>query len=230
MKRYLLAHDLGTSGNKATLFTVDGELVASKTSPYDTDFSNDNWAEQDPNAWWQAVCRSSRELLETIEAGEIAAVAMSGQMMGCLCVDRQGRALRPSIIYCDQRAGEQTERMLEHIDEREFYRITGHRPSPSYSIEKLAWLKQHEPQVYADTHKMLNAKDFINFKLTGVMATDPSDASGTNAFDLNTYRWSSRIVEALGVDGEKLPELKKSTDVLGTITSEAVRRGPSGGK
>jgi len=221
MKRYLLAHDLGTSGNKATLFTVDGELVAAKTSPYDTAYSNDNWAEQSPDDWWKAVCLSSRELLETVDAGEIAAVALSGQMMGCLCVDRRGRPLRPSIIYCDQRAEEQTAGMLENIDPGEFYRITGHRPSPSYSIEKLAWLKQHEPAVYADTHKMLNAKDFINFKLTGQMATDPSEASGTNAFDLNIFAWSDRIVEALGVDGEKLPELKKSTDVLGTITSEA---------
>ena len=159
--------------------------------------------------------------MENVDAGEIAAVALSGQMMGCLCVDRHGRTLRPSIIYCDQRAAKQTERMLQRIDPREFYRITGHRPSPSYSIEKLAWLKDHEPQVYADTEKMLNAKDFINFKLTGVMATDPSDASGTNALDLNTYQWSSRIVEAAGVNGEKLPELRKSTDVLGTVTRQA---------
>ncbi len=224
MKRYLLAHDLGTSGNKATLFTVDGELVASKTHAYETRYSHGNRAEQDPNDWWQAVCRSSQELLENVEAGQIAAVALSGQMMGCLCVNRQGRPLRPSIIYCDQRAARQTERILEHVDPGEFYRITGHRPSPSYSIEKLAWLKDHEPQVYADTDKMLNAKDFINFQLTGVMATDPSDASGTNAFDLNTYQWSSRIVEAAGVDGEKLPELKKSTDVLGAVTRQAAEQ------
>ncbi len=218
---YLLAHDLGTSGNKATLFTVDGELVAARTEPYDTHYFNDNWAEQDPADWWRAVCRSSQALLQDIDAGQIAAVALSGQMMGCLCVDRQGKPLRPSIIYCDQRAGRQTERMLDRIDPAEFYRIVGHRPSPSYSIEKLAWIKEHEPQVYAKTHKMLNAKDFINFKLTGQMATDPSDGSGTNALDLNTYQWSERIVAAAGVDGEKLPELKQSTDVLGTVTRAA---------
>ncbi|KKK70085.1 hypothetical protein LCGC14_2927540, partial [marine sediment metagenome] len=226
VKRYLLAHDLGTSGNKTVLFTVDGQMAAAKTFPYDTHYFNDNWAEQNPDDWWKAVCRSSQELLEGVDAGEIVAVALSGQMMGCLCVDRDGRPLRPSIIYCDQRAAEQTERILRRIDQRDFYNTTGHRASPSYSIEKLAWLKDHEPDVYADTHRMLNAKDYINFKLTDTMATDHSDASGTNAFDLNTYQWSAPIIDAAEVDGEKLPELKKSTDVLGTVTRDVRRDRP----
>ncbi|MHC4502587.1 MAG: FGGY family carbohydrate kinase, partial [Planctomycetota bacterium] len=221
MAEYLLAHDLGTSGNKATLFTSEGELVASRTHPYDTDYAAGNRAEQNPHDWWKAVCASTRELLADIDAGDIRAVALSAQMMGCLCVDRDGNPLRSSIIYSDQRATEETTRILEKIDAKAFYEITGHRASPSYSIEKLAWLKDDEPEVYAKTHRMLNAKDFVNFRLTGKMATDPSDASGTNAFDLNTFEWSDRIVEAAGVDGEKLPELMKSTDVIGTITSEA---------
>ncbi len=223
MAEYLLAHDLGTSGNKATLFTSQGELVASRTHPYDTVYSAGNRAEQNPHDWWKAVCASSRALLDDIDAGSIRAVALSAQMMGCLCVDRDGKPLRNSIIYSDQRATEETTRILEKIDAKAFYKITGHRASPSYSIEKLAWLKKNEPDVYAKTHKMLNAKDFVNFRLTGKMATDPSDASGTNAFDLNTFEWSDRIVEAAGVDGEKLPELMKSTDVIGTVTSEAAR-------
>lgn len=221
MTQYLLAHDLGTSGNKATLFTLDGRMAASETEPYETHYFHTNWAEQDPADWWRAVERSSQRLLRGVDPGEIAAVALSGQMMGCLCVDAAGRPLRPSIIYCDQRAVEQTDRILERIEPAEFYRITGHRASPSYSIEKLAWLKDNEPEVYAQTHKMLNAKDYINYRLTGVMATDPSDASGTNAFDLDTYQWSAEIVEAAGIDGEKLPELKQSTDVLGTVTRQA---------
>ena len=223
MKRYLLAHDLGTSGNKATLFSTDGQLVASKTSPYDTHYFNGNWAEQDPEAWWTAVCRSTRELIENVDPSEIACVSLSGQMMGCLCVDRQGNPLRPSIIYCDQRATQQTDQLLAKIDPESFYRITGHRASASYSIEKLMWLKQHEPDVYGKTYKMLCAKDFINFRLTGAMATDFSDASGTNAFDLNTYAWSEQIIDAAEIDAHMLPEAKESTAVLGAITSEASR-------
>ena len=221
MQRYLLAHDLGTSGNKATLFGIDGAMVASKTCPYDTRYFNANWAEQQPDDWWRAVCQSTQELLQGIDSAEIAAVALSGQMMGCLCVDKRGQPLRPSILYSDQRAVEQTDNILSRVDPGEFYRITGHRASPSYSIEKLAWIKQREPDVYRATHKMLNAKDYINFRLTGVLASDFSDASGTNAFDLNTYRWSERIIDAAGIDGDMLPDLKSSISVLGTITREA---------
>ena len=93
MRRYLLAHDVGTSSNKATLFTVEGALVRSHTSPYGTRYFNHSWAEQSPQAWWQAVCQSTEALLQGIDAAEIAAVSVSGQMMGCLCVDRNGTSL-----------------------------------------------------------------------------------------------------------------------------------------
>ncbi len=221
MKRFLLAHDLGTSGNKATLFTVDGELVAAKTHAYETNYFHQNWAEQNPADWWEAVCGSTRELLANVDPREIAAVALSGQMMGCLCVDRRGEPLGPSIIYCDQRAVEQTERLLEKLSPEEFYRITGHRASASYSIEKLMWLKDHRPDVYQGTHKMLNAKDYVNFRLTGRMATDPSDASGTNAFDLGEYCWSETILDAAEIDAAGLPEVLDSTEVLGGVSPEA---------
>ena len=136
MKRYLLAHDLGTSGNKATLFTVEGKLVRSVTSPYDTRYFNNNWAEQDPEDWWRAVVESSRRIAQGLDPGEVAAICFSGQMMGCLCVDREGRPLRPHILYCDQRAARECERLLERIEAREFYRITGHRASASYSLDQ----------------------------------------------------------------------------------------------
>jgi xylulokinase len=142
-------------------------------------------------------------------------------MMGCLCVDKEGNPLRNSIIYSDQRASRETRRLLNRIGEKEFYSITGHRASASYSIEKLMWLKNNEPEIYNKTYKMLNAKDYINYKLTGNMATDYSDASGTNAFDLNTYKWSDKIVEISGIDGEMLPDTRESTFVLGTVTTEA---------
>ncbi len=222
-QRYLLAHDLGTSGNKATLFTTDGELVGSRTHAYDTNFFNTNWAEQSPDDWWEAVCLSTREMLADVEAGEIACVALSGQMMGCLCVDRQGRPLRNSIIYCDQRAVEQADRILEQIAQSDFYAIVGHRVSPSYSLEKLMWLKDNEPEVYRKTFKMLNAKDYINFKLTGEMATDFSDASGTNAFDLNSFTWSDEVISLADVDRAMFPEAKDSTVILGTVTRDAAK-------
>ena len=115
MAKYLLAHDLGTSGNKATLYTSEGSLVASRTCPYDTRFFNGNWAEQDPRDWWRAVCRlhpRTADRAARADASEMAVVALSGQMMGCTPVDREGNALRPSILYCDQRATAQAAQVL----------------------------------------------------------------------------------------------------------------------
>ena len=221
MPPYLLAHDLGTSGNKATLFSTGGELVASRTSAYETKFFRGNRAEQEPADWWRAVRESSRALLADVDAGDIACVALSGQMMGCLCVDARGEPLRPSIIYCDQRAVDEADRLARALGEKAFYGIVGHRVSPSYSLEKLMWLQAHEPEVYGRTSKMLNAKDYVNLKLTGEIATDYSDASGTNAFDLNAFQWSREILDAAGVDAAMFPDVRPSTDVLGAVTREA---------
>jgi xylulokinase len=221
MKRYLLAHDLGTSGNKATLFTLDGELVDSKLSAYPTDYSHDNWAEQDPRKWWNAVCESTRALLKGHDAKEVAAVSFSGQMMGCLCVDAEGVPLRNSIIYSDQRAETQTQRLAGRLSPLEIYRITGHRISPSYSVEKLMWVKDNEPEIYARTFKMLNAKDYMNFKLTGQMRTDHNDASGTNAFDISSRQWSDRVLDAAEIDPRKLPLAVESINVIGEVTRAA---------
>ena len=223
MKKCILAHDLGTSGNKATLFDESGVLVASKTAAYQTHYADGNRAEQNPNDWWKAIVDTTRALLAEEKNIEVAAVALSGQMMGCLCVNRAGKPLRPHILYCDQRSVEQEQLLSQRIDPLDFYAITGHRISASYSIEKLMWIRQHEPETFAQTAVMLNAKDYINFCLTGVIATDPSDASGTNAYDLNRWAWSEKILEAAELDLSLFPPVRQSIDVIGEITSEVAR-------
>lgn len=223
MKKYILAHDLGTSGNKATLFSEDGELIASAISTYATNYGDNNHAEQNPDDWWYAVTETTQKLLKKVSADSIAAVALSGQMMGCLCVDKQGNPLRPHMLYCDQRSQKQEEYLKRNISEERFYSITGHRISASYSLEKLMWVRDNEPEIYSKTHKMLNAKDYINFLLCGIMATDPSDASGTNAYDINKWAWSQEIIELAGVTPSMFPEVRSSIDVIGTITNNAAQ-------
>jgi xylulokinase len=223
MNRFILSHDLGTSGDKASLFTVDGELVASEVFSYETSYGRDNWAEQDPSDWWKAVCRTTNSILRKIDKSDIAVVALSGQMMGCLCVDRAGNPLRDAIIYSDQRATAEAGQLVERIGDNEFYRITGHRASASYSIEKLMWLKRMHPEIYRSTYKMLNAKDFINQKLTGRFCTELNDASGTNCFDINTREWSNAILDAAEIDRAKLPDAVESTAVIGSIIDQAAK-------
>lgn len=218
MANYLIAHDLGTSGDKATLFTVDGELVRSVTYTYDTRFFNSTWSEQDPEDWWKAVCENNRRLLEGMDKRQVAGMAFSGQMMGCVVVDREGRPLRPAIIWADQRSQQQEKAIREKIDEKEFYCITGHKISASYSIEKLMWIRDNEPEIFAATYKMLQPKDYVICRLTGEFLTDYTDASGTNCLDLNRLEWSERILNLAEIDRDKLPDARESTHIAGEIT------------
>lgn len=223
MSKYVIAHDLGTSGNKATLFDEEGKLIASRVASYQTVYAASNRAEQNPADWWKAIVETTNALLQLVSPADIAGIALSGQMMGCLCIDKKGNPLHPHLLYCDQRSQEEEALLAEKIDPLRFYEITGHRISASYSIEKLMWIRKHLPEVFANTYKMLNAKDYINFRLCGTIATDPSDASGTNAYDLNRWAWSDEIIEAAGLDQSLFPEVRSSIDVIGEVTEAAAR-------
>ncbi len=223
--RYLIAHDIGTSGDKATLFDEQGSLLGSVTENYDVHIFRGNWAEQDADDWWKAVCRTTRLLIDRqgVSQDDVAVVSFSGQMMGCLCVDRAGKPLRPSIIWADQRAHEEAAEIERQISQWEFYNIVGHRNTPSYGIQKLMWVKRHEPEVYEDTYKMLNAKDYIVFKLTGNFYTDYSDANSCGCFDISRLCWSEKILRAAGIPEDKLPECRPSTFIGGKVTGEAAK-------
>ncbi len=223
MAKYILAHDLGTSGNKATLFTTDGELVKSVLKTYSVNFYNSNWAEQNPEEWWQAVCDSTRELVDGINVNEVVGISYSGQMMGCVCVDKSGNSLRPAIIWADMRAQAEAELLKNKIGEKEFYYITGHKASSSYGLAKFMWVKNNQPEIYKNTYKFLNAKDYMVYKMTGKFYAEYSDASSTNAFDLNTFKWSEEIIDASGVDCDMFPEVVASTHIAGELTTKAAQ-------
>lgn len=226
MKSLILAHDLGTTGNKATLYDAEGELVASSFYPYPTYYPKVNWAEQNPNDWWEAVCSSTQKLLrETkISPQRIACISFSGQMMGCLPLDKKGNPLRRAIIWADQRGEPQAKIFRQKIEEKKVYKITGHRISPTYSACKIMWVRENEPEVFKNTFKVLHAKDYIIFKLTGKFITDYSDASGMNLFDLEKKEWSEPILRAIDIPGEILPELYSSLEVAGEILPKAAEK------
>jgi len=216
---YILAHDLGTTGNKATLYNSDGQLVGSTFYGYKTDYFNFNWVEQNPEDWWAAVCTTTKQLLEKsgVKSAEIACISFSGQMMGCVAVDRQCNPLRPAIIWADQRSTKEEAAFKEALSAERVYRITGHRASASYSGEKILWIKNNQPEVYKNTFKFLHAKDFIVARLTGSYVTDYSDASGMNLLDINKLEWSDEIVRSVGIDLDKLPTALPSTAVAGKV-------------
>lgn len=222
MRRLILAHDLGTTGNKATLFSEDGTLLAGVCSEYETRYPQVNWAEQNPADWWRASGESTRRLLQQAKASarDIAVVSFSGQMMGCLPVDAAGRPLRQAIIWADQRGEQEAARVRERVGEEAVYRLTGHRISPTYSLAKILWVRHHEPEVFRQIHKVLHAKDYVIRRLTGSFVTDYSDASGMNLFDLRARRWAASILDAVDLPAEILPDLHRSTDIVGEVRGE----------
>ena len=215
--------DLGTSGDKASLHAADGRLLAAHTVHYPVDFGPGGKAEQDPSDWWSGVCEATRALLaETgTDPAEVACLAMSGQMMGAVLVDADDEAIRPAVIWADTRAQAETKALVEAVGAERGYQLLGHRLDPTCSLPKMMWLREHEPEAWARTTVVLQAKDYVTLRLTGRRAIDPSDASGTNAYDQHTGDWSAELLSVAGVDPGLMPEVLPSASVAGGLTQEA---------
>ena len=219
----LLSHDLGTTGDKAALYRDDGSFVAAATVSYPARFAEGGVAEQDPQDWWEATVEATRTVLQRadVPAEEVRAVSFSGQMMGAVLVDGQGEPVRPAIIWADTRSQPQCAELLRRIPMDDAYAITGHRLNPTYSLTKLMWVRDEEPEVWRRVRLALQAKDYVAFRLTGRPVTDPSDASSTNAYDQRRGDWSDELLEAAGIARETMPEIVPSTEVIGEVSAEA---------
>lgn len=222
----ILAHDLGTTGNKAVLVDEQGNLVDTAFAPYRTAYPAPLAAEQNPEDWWRAVVRCTRALLRANEsrARHIVAVGFSGHMNGAVLVDEDGVPLRPALIHADIRAGEQCERLRHRLSEDSYYAITGNRLAPFYSLPKMMWLMERDPDTVARARWLLQAKDYCVGRMTGRWGvTDPSDASLTGIYDVNRLRWSEEVAESANVPKYLLPEVLPSTAVVGGVSAEAAR-------
>lgn len=219
----LLAHDLGTTGDKASLHEDNGTMVASHTVSYPTDYGPGGKVEQDPHAWWDSVCEATRHLLEKsgILSAEVKAVSFSGQMMGAVLLDEDYAPVRPAIIWADTRSTSQAERVTARLGQDEGYRILGHRLNPTYTLTKTMWVRDHEPETFARVRHVCAAKDYVTWRLSGELVTDPSDASAMNAFDQHTRTWSDAVLDAADLTTALFPEIVASTCVVGVVSREA---------
>ena len=222
---YILAYDLGTGGLKASLFDEDGISRASAFRSCETYYARTNFREQDPNDWWRILLESTGDLLAGgIPASEIACVAISGHSLGVVPVGKDGLLSDRVPIWSDSRAEEEALSFFQRVDERDWYMTTGNGfPAPLYSVFKLMWIKRHQPEIYARTEKFLGTKDYLNFMLTGRLASDFSYASGSGVFDLLHWRYREDYLAASGIDGAKLAAPLASTERLGGVTGEAAR-------
>jgi xylulokinase len=223
----IIAWDLGTGGNKASLYDRDGRCLASAFVPYDTSYPRSGWHEQRPEDWWSAVVESTRRLLASSGADprEITCCGISGHSLGVAPLDQEGRLLRTvTPIWSDGRASDQARELFRRYDELEWYRRTGNGFSPQlYSVFKVMWYRDHEPAMFERIDTVLGTKDYVNFRLTGRRCTDPSYASGSGVYDLETWRYWQPLIEAAGLPPQLFPEIVPSTHVIGTIAPDAAQ-------
>jgi xylulokinase len=221
----ILACDLGTGGNKAALFAVDGRCLAQVFVPYPTTYPRSGWHEQRPEDWWSAVVQSVRRLLSApgVDPWAVACMGLSGHSLGAVPVDCQGSLLRQSTpIWSDSRAGEQATRFFASVPEEVWYGITGNGFPPSlYTVFKVLWYREHEPAMFGRIARILGTKDYVNYRLTGVLCTDHSYASGCGIYDLEALGYSQRLLVASGLPGWIFPEIVPSSEVIGGILPEA---------
>lgn len=223
---YLIGIDVGTSATKTVLFDETGRSVCSASKEYPLYQPENGWAEQKPEDWRAAVL----ETLETVvrESGvpapDIVGIGLSGQMHGLVMLDEAGEVIRPSIIWCDQRTGKEVEEMLAIMPRERWIEITANPPLTGWTAAKLLWVKNHEPEHYARCRHILLPKDYIRYVLTGVFATEVSDASGMQLLDVPGRRWSDEVLEALSIDKSMLGEVFESCEVTGRLLPEIAER------
>jgi xylulokinase len=219
-----LGLDIGTSGVMAFLVAPTGDVLAATTTPLTLATPKPGWAEQNPNDWWQATIQSIRGVLARRPGADVASVGISGQMHSSVFLDRAGEVVRPALLWCDGRTTDECAEITRRAGGEEKLREWVRNPAlEGFTLPKVLWLRNHEPDAYARVATILLAKDFIRHRLTGTLACEPSDASGTLMFDPARLQWSEEILSATGVSRSLLPDVGGSSDVLGRVTAAAAQ-------
>jgi len=227
LDKKIISFDLGTGGNKASLYDAEGNCLANAFVPYSTHYPQVGWHEQQPVDWWNAVVESTRKLLQSskVEKDTIIALAISGHSLGAVPVDKRGNLLRDATpIWSDIRAQKEAEEFFKKVDADDWYLTTGNGfPAACYTIFKVMWYKKNEPELWKKVDKILGTKDYINYKLTGKIMTDYSYASGTGIYNLKGWRYEENFISASGIPAEVWPEIIPSTQIVGEILPEAAK-------
>jgi xylulokinase len=222
--KHLIGVDIGTTGAKSVMVNDRGKVLASEFREYPLSLPKPGWAEQDPEHWWQATVESLRRLLVTsgVSPKSIAGLSLSGQMHGLVCLDEADQVLRPAILWCDTRTTAQCRKIEEAVGGRaRLIQLACNPALEGFTLPKLVWLQEHEPEVFARTRTVLLPKDYVRFRLTGRKAMDMSDAAGSLMLDVRRRRWSTQILSALGLDASLLPPLGESPEIAGGLSREA---------
>lgn len=222
----LLGVDLGTSSVRAMIMDADGRELALEGEGYDVDIPRPGHAEQDPDLWVRTAEGVIKRAVAKagVAADAVKAVSFSGQMHGLVCVDRDGKPLRPAIIWQDQRAKESIEKIYARFSREQVGQWVQNAVAAGFLLGSLLWIKDNEPDIYERTASVMLPKDYLKFRLSGRITTDYSDAAGTTAFDNINMRWSRELIEGIGLDIAKFPECLPAIACIGTVTAGAAIR------
>jgi xylulokinase len=218
----LLGIDVGTGGTRAVVVDEDGRVLAAATEQHAPFASpHTGWAEQDPGDWWRAGAIAVRAALERAPTAPdaIAAVGLSGQMHGAVLLGDDGEVLRPSLIWSDQRTGAQCRAIAERVGEARLIELTANPALTAFTLPKLLWVREHEPDTWRRVRTVLLPKDYVRLRLTGERATDVADASGTLMLDVANRCWSLAMLDAMEIDPGVLPRLYESSEITGRISA-----------
>ncbi len=222
MKTYIIGVDIGTSGAKCILMEPSGRLTASAVYDYPLSTPRPGWAEQDPEDWYRAVCEGIRQVVSGIDPTSLLGIGFSGQMHGLVPLDGDGRVIRPAILWCDQRTQKQCDEITRLAGGEEgLLSCTNNLMLTGYTGGKLLWLREEEPEAFARMKRFVCPKDYIRYRLTGRLATDVSDASGTGFFDTRRRVWCAPLIRLTGLDEGIFPQVLESAQCAGSVTSEA---------
>ncbi len=219
--RFLLGADIGFGSLKVTIIDGEGNVAGSASREIASSYPRPGWSEQDPDDWYTAFCESAPAALAQagIPAGEIAALAFSAGAHTPVLLGRDGRPLRPAILWNDQRSADEARWLDGEFGERIL--ATGYqRPYPTWTLPQLLWLRRHEPEIAGGVAKLLVAKDYLRFRVTGAWHTDEVDALGTLMLDAAKREWSPELCGFIDWPLETLPPIVKATAVVGEVTRE----------
>lgn len=221
---YVLGIDLGTSCCKTVLFQEDCQEVCSAAKEYPILIPQEGWAEEDSDHWWEAVVFTIKAVLEKarIAPSQIAGIGVDSQSSIALPIDKAGKALRPGLLWMDRRAEEQC-RWIDTQLKNELWEINGNRNDPSNIAPKILWIRDNEPDVYAQTYQFLHGNGYLIFKLTGKCSMDISEGGLTQLFDTKRGCWSQELISSCGIDPGKLPEIYNCYAVVGHVTKETAQ-------
>lgn len=222
--KYIMGIDLGTGSVKTVLFDQHGHEIAYDAEEYEVYQPHNGWSEQEPEEWWSAVVNTMRNTMlkaTDVHPEDVVGIGLSGQMMGLVNLDKDGKPLRRAILWNDARTSEAAEHVRDLISDEKMMEINCNPVRPGLTAAKIQWVKENQPKVWEHTEHILLPKDYIRYRLTGEFATEVSDASATQLLDVRNRCWSKELCDAMGVKESMLPKMYESPDITGYLTQEA---------